>query len=62
MEVATHYRWQGGASPAGAWLFLALLLDTMTTPGNERSRHCTKHKTYEGVLFSTGVALVLHPP
>jgi hypothetical protein len=35
MEVVTHSGWQGEAGPTGAWLFPALLLDTMTTQGNE---------------------------
>jgi hypothetical protein len=49
MEVATHSGWQGEAGPVGAWLFTALLLDTMTTQGNERSHRCTKHKTSTGI-------------
>jgi hypothetical protein len=35
MEVVTHSGWQGEAGPTRAWLFPALLLDTMTTQGNE---------------------------
>jgi hypothetical protein len=62
IEVATHSEWQGEAGPTGAWLFSALLLDTMTTQGNEQSRYCTKHKTYGDALYFTGVTLVLHPP
>jgi hypothetical protein len=62
MEVAAHSGWQGETGPAGARLFPAPLLDTMTTWGEEQSRHCTKRKTYGAALCSTGVALVLHPP
>jgi hypothetical protein len=38
MGVATHSGWQGEAGPTGAWLFLALLLDTMTIQVNKQSR------------------------
>jgi hypothetical protein len=31
MGVATHSEWHGEVGPIGAWLFPALLLDTMTT-------------------------------
>jgi hypothetical protein len=61
-EVATHSEYQGEAGPAGAWLLPALLLDTMTTQGNEQPHCCTKHKTYGGDIYSMGVALVLPPP
>jgi hypothetical protein len=61
IEVATHSRWQGEAGLVGAWLFRALLLDTMTTQGNEQPCCCTKHKTYGGAICSMGVALILPP-
>jgi hypothetical protein len=62
MEVATHSRWQGEEGPTGAWLFSALLLNTMIIQGNEQPHCCTKHKTYVGALCSMGKALVLPPP
>jgi hypothetical protein len=62
MEVATHYRWQGEAGPAGAWLFPALLLGAMAIQGNEEPRCCTKYKTYGRALCFMSVALVLPPP
>jgi hypothetical protein len=62
MEVVTHSGWQGKVGPVGAWVFPALLLDTMTTQGNEQPRCSTKYKIYGGALCSTGVALVLHHP
>jgi hypothetical protein len=62
VEVATHSGWQGEAGRTGAWLFLALLLDTITIQGNDQPHCCTKHKTCGGALCSMGAALVLPPP
>jgi hypothetical protein len=61
MGEATYSRLQGEAGPAGAWLNLALLPDTMAIQGNEQPRYCTKDKTYGGALCSMGVALILPP-
>jgi hypothetical protein len=56
VEVATHSGWQGEAGRAGAWLFPALLLDTITIQGNDQPHCCG------GALCSMGAALVLPPP
>jgi hypothetical protein len=62
MEVATHSGRQGEqVPPAGAYLFLALLLGTMAIQGNVQPRCGTKYKTYGGALCSMAVALVLPP-